>query len=315
MADVFTGATTAAGSGQLANQILTAYERSARFALRDEAIWDQFAKVKPGNLTNPGNPVQFHFWNDMPVDTTPISEVTDVDAVGLSDTTVTISPAEYGRAVLKTLRIMTDDFLVGWDADVANLVNENMVKTVDLLARDAVDSASNTTTVTGGASSSLTAANVLTASLIRQQHARLVRANVSPWFGDKYAAILSPEVGYDLKSETGDAGWLVPAAYVDTARIYNNEIGIWGGFKFIESNRTKLAIDGGNGSADVHSSYFFGQEFLAKAESIAPRIVMGPVTDRLMRFRPIGWHAYLGYGILRQPAVRILVSSSSIDLT
>lgn len=312
MATVFTGSTSAAGSGQMSNQVITAYERAARFALRDEAVWDQFAKVKPGNLTNPGTPVSFEFWNDMTEATTPLSEVTDVDPVGLSDTQVTITPAEYGNAVLKTIRLMTDTFLVGWDADVANLVNENMVKSIDTLARVAVDAATNITTIDGGATASLTAGDVLTAAAIRQRHAQLRRANARPWFGELFAAVISPEVAYDVKVETGDAGWLVPAAYVDTQRIYTNEIGTWGGFKFLESNRTLLTVDGGS-SADVHNSYFFGQEFLAKAEAIAPRIVQGPITDTLMRFRPIGWHAYLAYKVLRQATVRVITSSATIQ--
>jgi hypothetical protein len=57
MADIFTGGSSAAGSGQLTNQVLTAYQRSAYFALRSQVVFDQFAKVKPGDLTSPGNPV------------------------------------------------------------------------------------------------------------------------------------------------------------------------------------------------------------------------------------------------------------------
>ena len=99
MANIFTGATADAGSGQLSNQVLTAYDRVSFFALRNETVWDQFAKVKPGNLTSPGNPVSFLFWSDLSAATTALDETVDVDAVGLSDSTVTVTPNEYGKLI------------------------------------------------------------------------------------------------------------------------------------------------------------------------------------------------------------------------
>lgn len=78
MAEVFTGASSAAGSGQLTNQVLTAYQRNALFALRSQVVFDQFAKVKPGNVTSPGNPVKFLLWDDMAIATTALTETVDV---------------------------------------------------------------------------------------------------------------------------------------------------------------------------------------------------------------------------------------------
>ena len=282
------------------------------FALRDELLFDQFAKVKPGDLTSPGNPVSFLFWADLSTATTALTETVDVDAVGLSDSQVTVTPKEYGNAVLKTIRIMVDDFLIGFDADVANIVSRNMVETMDVLARTALDGATNTATIDGGAESALTATDVITAASIRQRAKQLLKANAVPWFGSKFAAVIAPDVAYDLQSETGEAGWLLPAAYVDTARIYNGELGTWAGFKFIESNRGYLGTDAGDSNVDTYKTYFIGRECLAKAESIPPHIVLGPVTDKLRRFQPLGWHAYIGYDTLREASIRALITASSI---
>lgn len=312
MADVFTGATSDAGSGQLTNQVLTAYQRRALFALRDELIFDQFATVRPGNLTSPGTPVQFLIWADLSTATTPLSETVDVDAVGLSDSTVTITPKEYGNAVLKTVRIMTDNYLLSWDADVANILSWNMVETIDELARTALDAASNKTYSNAGGEGAITATDVITAAAVRQRHAELRRDNARPISGMQYTCVIAPEVAYDLKQETGDAGWLVPAAYVDTERIYNNELGTFGGFRFIESNRGKINVDGGNGTVDTYSTYFLGADGFGKAESIAPHIVAGPITDKLMRFQPLGWYMYVGWGIIREEPIRVHITASSI---
>ena len=313
MADVFTGGSSAAGSGQLTNQVLTAYQRSAMFALRAGAVFDQFAKVKPGNVTSPGNPVKFLFWSDLSQATTALSETVDVDAVGLSDSLVTVTPAEYGNAVLLTIRIRTDDFLIGFDSDVSSLLNYNMVDTIDRLARNAID-AGGTQVIHSGATAEtdIVVGDELTVALVRQQRAALSKGSVMPWEGNSYGAVIHPDVAYDLKSETGDGSWTAAAQYSDASRIWNDEIGTFAGIRFVESPRAKINTDGGSGTVDSYTTYFFGQEFLAKAESIAPHMVLGPVTDKLMRFQPLGWHTYAGWSVLRSTAVRRLLTASSI---
>jgi len=313
MADVFITATDwDTGGNELANQVITAYQRNALFALRDELIFDQFARVRPGNLTNPGTPVRFLFWNDMAKALTPLNEVTDVEVVGVSDSFREVTPLEYGNAIATTVRIRTDDYLVGFDSDLANLLSWNLVDTIDTLARTELDNATNTATIDGGLESALTAADVITAAYIRQKHAALRRSNVLPWDGGYYMCVISPEVAYDLKVETGEGGWLYPAAYVDTQRIYNNEIGTFAGFRFVESNRGYLGVDAGNLAVDTFATYFLGQDALAKAESIPAHMVMGPVTDRLMRIQPLGWHTYVGWKILREASVHRVITASSI---
>lgn len=314
MADIFTGATTAASTGRLSNQVLTAYQRSAFFALREGVVFDQFAKVKPGNVTSPGNPVSFLFWSDMTVATTALTETVDVDAVALSDSVVTVTPAEYGNSVLLTIRIQADDFLVGFDADVANLLNYNLVDTIDTLARTAADGGSLVTY--GDAATSaiyLVAADDITVALVRRQRAALRKASVLPWDGTSYAGIIHPDVAYDLKAETGDGSWSDTAVRSENGgRIWNDEIGTFAGIRFMETPRALLTADGGSGTCDSYTTYFFGQEFLAKAESIPPHMVLGPVTDKLRRFQPLGWHAYVGYDTLRDSAIRRVVTASTI---
>lgn len=313
MPDIFTGATSAAGSGQLTNQVLTAYQRSAFFALREETVWDQFARVKPGDLTSPGNPVKFTFWDDMQPATTPLSETVDVDSVALGDSQTFVYPHEYGNAVLVTLRLRTDDFLIGFDSDVSSLINYNMTDTIDALALAAANTA-GTTVVHPGATSAtdIDSGDNLTAALVRQQRVALRKASVRPWDSASYACIIHPDVAYDLKSQTGDATWAFTATYGDPSRVWNDEIGTFANVRFIETPRVAIDVDGGKSNVDVYTTYFFGQEFLAKAESIPPHIVMGPVTDKLQRFQPLGWHAYLGYGEFRNKASRRVLSSSSI---
>lgn len=311
MADVFTGASTDAATGQLSNQVLTAYDRVARFALREQAVFDAFYNVKPGNLTSPGSPVTWRFWDEMAAATTPLNEITDPDSVGLSDTAVSVTPAEYGNIIKTTLRIRLDDYLVGFDSDVANLLGQNLTESIEVLARTAADAAGTEVTIAASEATTV-AGDVLTANSVRQQHAELQAASVMPVAGTSYGAVIHPHVAFDLKAETGDGAWVAPAQYVNTEKIYNNELGTFGGFKFVTSPRALLTPDGGSTTVDTYTTYLLGQEALAKVETVPPHIVMGPVVDALMRIQPIGWHTYAGWGQFRAAALRRVISASSM---
>ena len=70
MADAFTTTTA------LADQVVAAYDRNAFMALRAGGVFDQFARVKPGNVTSPGSSVSFLFWGDLTPTNAAFNEIT-----------------------------------------------------------------------------------------------------------------------------------------------------------------------------------------------------------------------------------------------
>jgi len=56
-----------------------------------------------------------------------------------------------------------------------------------------------------------------------------------------------------------------------------------------------------------------GKQALAEAVAQEPSVVVGPVVDKLMRFRPIGWYGVLGFSRYREQALYRIESSSSIQ--
>ena len=62
----------------------------------------------------------------------------------------------------------------------------------------------------------------------------------------------------------------------------------------------------------VYRTFFCGQQALAEAVAEEPHVVIGPVVDRLMRFRPIGWYGVLGFARYREAALVRIESASSI---
>lgn len=301
----------------------TAYDRLLYFALRPELYFDAVADAKPTRQSMPGSSVVFTLMDDLSVVSTAINESQDVDAVALSDSQVTVTLNEYGNATLTTAKLRGTSFVV-LDPAVANIVGFNAGQSIDTVTRDVLKAGTNVRYATGG-SSDPTARNTvepddtLVANDVRRILADLRGANVQP-FGNLYNAFIHPDVSYDLRSETGAAAWRDPHTYSQPAEIWNGEVGAFEGFRFIETPRAPVFADAGSSTTltDVYATLFLGRQALAKAHSITdgngpmPRVVPGPVTDKLRRFVPMGWYWLGGYARFREACLRRVESASSI---
>jgi N4-gp56 family major capsid protein len=304
------------GTSALADQVIAAYDRSAYFALRAGSVFDQFTKVKPGNVTSPGSSVSFLFYGELTPTTAVLSETVDVDPVALSDSLVTVTPVERGNAVLTTLKVRTDSFAIGFDSNVANLVSYNMVDSLETVCREAYEIAGQTTWVDSLATdATVQATNTIQMNDIRSNIADLRGDSVMPFMGNSFVVVLHPDIEYDLMVETTANAWgtFVTNAPDSSGEWYAGEVGRAAGAIFASTPRALLNSNAGSSSeTDVYTTYILGDQAMAKAESIPPHIIRGPVTDTLMRFVPLGWYAYLGYGEFRNAALNRLHSASSI---
>lgn len=304
----------------------TAFEKLAYFALRDEMYFDQFAEVQATNATNPGATVTFTIFQNMAAATTPLGEAEDVTPVALSDSQVSVTLNEYGNATVTTAKLRATSF-IPVDPVAANAVGYNAGLSIDTVARTAAQAGDNVIYATGGATdptarTEVNTDDLLTANDIRKVVAQLRKANV-PTIGGSYVAMIHPDVSYDFRSNTDAAAWRTPANYVNPAGIYNGEIGLFEGVRFIESPRAPLFSNasnnsGSSGTIDVYGTLVMGRQALAKGISLGgeygaqPSIVYGTVTDILQRFRPVGWKHFVGYAVFRQEALRRIESASSI---
>jgi N4-gp56 family major capsid protein len=62
----------------------------------------------------------------------------------------------------------------------------------------------------------------------------------------------------------------------------------------------------------VFNTIVAGKQALAQAVAEEPHVVIGNVTDKLMRFRPMGWYGVLGFARYREEALYRLETGSSI---
>ena len=303
-----------------------AFEKMAYFALRPEMYFDQFADVQATNATNPGSSIKFTVFADLAAATTPLGEAEDVTPVSMSDSQVTVTLEEYGNATVTTAKLRASSFMPV-DPVAAQAVGYNAGLSIDTIARNVVQAGDNVIYATGGAvdPSSRTTVNAddtLAANDVRRVVAQLRGANV-PTIGGSYVGFIHPDVSYDFRSATDAAAWRTPANYVNPEGIYNGEIGMFEGVRFMESSRAPKFENASNnsgsaGTIDVYGTLIMGRQALAKGVSLGgeygaqPTIVYGTVTDLLKRFRPVGWKHFVGYGVFRQEALRRIESASSI---
>jgi N4-gp56 family major capsid protein len=264
----------------------------------------------------PGSSVALQIYNDMAVAKSVLSEEVDPAAIALSTPDiVTVTLNEYGNATLvsKKLGLMS---LADVDPAVANIIAFNMADSIDELAQDALLTGTNVLYATGGTTtatttSGITADDTLSAADIRRAVAKLRTNKANGRKGSLYWCGIHPEVSHDLRAETGAASWRNPHEYQSNDAIWAGEIGQFEGAYFIESPRLRKAANGAGG-IDTYATFIAGQQALAEAVAEEPHVVIGPVVDRLMRQRPIGWYGVLGHAIYRQDALFRIESASSI---
>jgi N4-gp56 family major capsid protein len=301
-----------------AGLVQKAYDRLVEFALRAQPLLRSVADKRPARQSMPGSSVVFQIYNDMSKATTALSEQVDPDSVAIgTPTAVTVTLNEYGNAVLTTRKLQLMS-LAEVDPAIANIVAFNMADSIDEIVQTELRGgtnviyASNASGTRATATTNVTGAHTLKAADIRLAIAKLRAGKAVARKGSLYWCAIHPEVSHDLRAETGSGAWRLPHEYQSNAEIWAGEIGTFEGAYFIESPRLYNATDGGS-SARVFRTLLAGQQALAEAVAEEPHVVIGNVTDKLMRLRPIGWYGVLGFKRYREEALYRIESSSSIN--
>lgn len=322
MANVFTSTASGSLGGTIgsAGLVQRAYDRLVEFALRSQPLLRSVADKRPARQAMPGESVVLQIYNDLSVASGTLTETTDPNAVGISTpSAVTVTLNEYGNAALVTRKLQLFS-LADVDPAIADIVAFNMGDSIDEVAQDVLRQGTNVRFALGTAAnrptatSAVTSSATLTSSDIRFVVAKLRANKAVPRKGSLYWVGIHPEVSHDLRSETGAATWRLPHEYQSNAEIWAGEIGTYEGAYFIESPRLYNTTDG-SGSTRVFRTIVAGKQALAEAVAEEPHVVIGPVVDKLMRFRPIGWYGVLGFARYREPALYRIESTSSINLT
>lgn len=294
----------------MANLVQTAYDRLVEFALRSQPLFRAVADKRPAQQAMPGSSVVLELYQDLATQTAILNEIVDPDAVAIGNpTTVPITLNEYGAAVLMTKKLNLFA-LSDVDPAIANIVAYNLADSVDEVVQTVLRGGTQvirrnagTLIYNGGTTAAVAAGDTFNSPAVRLAVAKLRAQKVVPRKGSMYWCGIHPEVSHDLRAEVGSAAWRDPHNYSAPGNIWAGEIGSYEGAYFIETPRAFSALDGPGGTGRVFRSYFAGQQALAEACAEEFHVVIGPVVDKLMRQRPIGWYGVAGWSIYRQEAL------------
>jgi len=129
---------------------------------------------------------------------------------------------------------------------VSNKIGWNQKEYLDILARNAF--LSHPSPNYGGDATSraeLVAADVFDADICEMIRTQLEEADIpgiaNPGDGDSQTivCVTTPRVLHDIRTVAASS-WLEVQEYEQTGRKFNSEVGMWGGVRFIKSNRLKL---------------------------------------------------------------------------
>jgi len=176
----------------------------------------------------------------------------------------------------------------------AQLLGEQAGLTVNSIMADELSKGTSVRYAGGKTSTEdLTDADVLTGKLVKMI-ARDLAANNVPKFDDGYYhATITPEQAYNLKNDTEKGGWIDANMYNNRMALIKNELGCYGGFRFIESTEAPKKLDGA-----VHCGIFYGKDTYGVpeigADASHPKLIVKPLgsagtTDPLNQRSSTGW--------------------------
>jgi N4-gp56 family major capsid protein len=299
------------------------------FDLRPQLFYDDLVSVDHTPSTHRGSSHNWNFYNDMPVQSTALTQNVDVTPVTMANTQRAVTISEYGAAI-ETTGFLRGVSYLEVNPIVAEIIGFNAGISVDTVARNRLEAAAagtdggvaNTAYSDAGSLASgteaarnrIAATDNISAFLLQYVNAKLRGTNVMP-FGQNYRGIIHPDVSLDLRSQgLGTNSWADPHVYVDPSGIYNGVVGTFAGVMWMESPRASVFLDASNGAGaggnvNVYRTYVFGREAFGKMYSdgddygVDPVFVQRQPTDYLLRFRSSGWKHMVGYSVFRPEAI------------
>ena len=233
--------TTYVEGGGLSDEMRTYYADYLIDNAEPNLIHDQFAQ-KQAIPKNGGKSIRFRKYDPLPKLTSALSEGVTPTGQSLNMGAVEATIRQYGGYVeLSDLLLLTaiDNNLVM----ATKLLGSQAGRTLDTITREVLCGGTNVQygedavtaryLLTGGAESGN---HYMTVDCIKRAVRFLKNQNAEKING-AYACIIHPDCAYDL---TNDANWKYPHQYCDTKELYEGEIGMLEGVRFVESTEAKV---------------------------------------------------------------------------
>lgn len=238
MFDANTNVTSDSG---LSPEMKTFYRTELIRLAEPELAHDLFGQKKPIPKNN-GKTVEFRKYSSLPKALKPLTEGVTPNGQKLEVTKVEATVAQYGGYVtLSDMLIMSaiDNNIM----EATELIASQAGRTLDTITREVLVGGTNVQFADGSVDAryklvggELTGNHVLKVDSIKRGVRALKHVNAKKING-YFCSIINPDCSYDIMN---DPEWKYPHQYVDTDNIYEGEIGMIAGVRFVESTEAKI---------------------------------------------------------------------------
>lgn len=133
-----------------------------------------------------------------------------------------------------------------------------------------------------------------------------LKKNKAPKINGRYIGVISPEVAHDLR---GDTDWLEAAKYSNVQALYNGEVGVLDGIRYIETTNPhrENAYGTYNAAGALYSNFFLGNnaygtpKMAGTSSPFAPKVTIldkADKSDPLNQFMMAGWKVFWAAKVL-----------------
>lgn len=240
--------TTASGVGTsggtvsaLDSAILTVYSQEILFEAQPLLRFEQVATRKEELGVLPGKTIQFLRYSSL-TGSAALTENTDMETDAISASTISITVAEYGKAIAVTeflIKTAYTDVL----RDAARLLGMHYAKVRDGLLRDVLLGSGNVKYAGGKARTTLTATDVMDTDLIKDMVEQLATNKAPKINGDAYICFLHPHQARSLRD---DPAWVNASNYGAPGQLFTGEVGRFEDVRFIETTQMPYILSTAN---------------------------------------------------------------------
>ena len=254
--------------------------------------------------------LSFTKYSKLTVQTSALDEDDDVTSEAMADAEVLLTPAEYGNVVTPTKLAVVQSGDVAAQA-AFELAGINMAESMEKIQILRGEAGTNELIVTQSAESSLTASDIMTTTYVNRAYNKLRRTGI-PKINNSYFAVAHDDVIHDVREGASVGDWVDVNKYSNAREIKENEVGMFGGFRWISSPLVSVNTDAGSTTVDTYHTQFFGFNAFGRGVSQTPGAVVSGPFDKLGRFVNIGWYGIFEYALIDSAAHWIVTSASSI---
>jgi N4-gp56 family major capsid protein len=270
----------------------------------------QFAKRRTELQTNPGGSIKFTKYSNVSRGGK-LTEGVNMHEKSMTSSEVVISVTEYGNAIAvseKALQQSLHDEL--GEASIA-LAND-MALVLDEEIRDVALSTTNVIYANGAANAgALTEdVDVFNTKTIKDAVEALNVNNAPKIAGQYYICIAHP---HQLRQIRDDSNWINAHQYVNVDNIYEGEVGMYEGVRFVETtqmveNSAAVSTTKYGNAIKTWEAVIFGENSFAWAEALPVEMRDNGVTD-YGRVHGIAWYAIWGFGLIDENYIFKILSA------